>query len=216
MAATKQQIPVGSAKAVPSGFYGPSTWANVMYFDIGDLDGHTPGEVIATVVQAVHEFYVACHLDDISDQWSHSFTTVTYRDAEDSIVRVRVADAQLGTDDNADQDAQVAYLINWSTGDPRRGGKPRQYIAGVPTNKMADVARVGGAVVTAVTASLITWLESLPTPAGARVVPLQMVEMSFRDSLAWRDTPVSFPIIGAALNPVVASQRRRVNRLRPH
>jgi hypothetical protein len=57
-------------------------WAKVMYFDIGDLDGSTPGDVIATVVQAVHEFFVACHLDDISDQWSHSFTTVTYRDAE--------------------------------------------------------------------------------------------------------------------------------------
>jgi hypothetical protein len=63
----------------------------------------------------------------------------------------------------------------------------------------------------AINARLITWLEAGPL----LTIPLQLVEMSFRTEKADRAEAVTFPIIGGNINPVVATQRRRVDRLRP-
>jgi hypothetical protein len=43
---------------------------------------------------------------------------------------------------------------------------------------------------------------------------MQLVELSFRNAGADRGAAIDYPIIGGTLNPVVATQRRRVNRLR--
>jgi hypothetical protein len=207
----KPQIPVGSAKAATHGTYGPATWVNVMYYDI-DAGSSTPGEVIAAVAEAQHDFYHdAIGLGYFPTTWHTTWTTVSYRDASDSLVRLRVADAQAGSEAGVFQDAQVAYLVNWGTGDPRRGGKPRQYLTGVWDGALADSAFLTSGAMAAVNASIITWLEDLPT----RAIPLQLVEMSFRNDKTWRDAAHTYPIIGGTLNPVVATQRRRVDRLRP-
>lgn len=216
MADHKPEIPVGSAKAVASGSLGPATWANVLYFTLGDVSGHTPGDVIASVVRAVHDFYANCFMPDLSLTWQHEFTTVTYRDATDSLVRVRVADAQAGAVNIGTEEAQVAYLVNWATGDPRKGGKPRQYICGVPGNRVADAARILSTTQATINAALIAWLTSLLTVGTGRVVTMQLEEMSFRNGNTWRDAAHTYPIIGGTVNPVVATQRRRVNRVRPH
>jgi len=38
--------------------------------------------------------------------------------------------------------------------------------------------------------------------------------MSFRNGKTWRDTAASWPIYAGVANTVIATQRRRVNRLR--
>ena len=211
MAATKPPQEISTCKAVASGSYGPTTWANVFWFLIGTTT-HTPGVVIADVATAVHDFYAtAIGLGFFNTSWHHQFTTVTYRDAADSLVRLRVADAQAGTEAANEQDAQVAYLINWATSDPRRGGKPRQYLSGVWDGAMQDPAQLTSSAQTTINATLLTWLAGLPS----RSTPMQLIEESFRNGNTFRDTATHFPILGGTINPVVATQRRRVDRLRP-
>lgn len=211
MAAVKPPIPVGTAKVACSGTYGPTSWVNVFYVEIGDT-AHTPGVVIADIAAWFHDLYETALSPPIFwNQWSLQYTTVSYRDAADSMVRVRVSDVIAGTGAVGGQDAQVAYLVNWSTGDPRRGGKPRSYFTGVDDQVLADTARLTGAAQAGITGRLITWLESGPT----QHTPMQLLEMSFRNGKTWRDAAFTYPIIGASLNPVVATQRRRVDRLRP-
>jgi hypothetical protein len=206
----KPQIPVGYAKVEVTGIYGPTTWANVFYVLIGTT-AHTPGAVIADIVGWFNNFYdTAFNLARLSPRWTHQYTTVTYRDAEDSIVRLRVADAQTGTASGGDQDAQVAYLVNWASSDPRRGGKPRQYLPGVPDSAMLDSARLDSSLVAIVNAGLVSWLTTGPT----QPTPMQLVELSFQNGGVDRVDAVHYPIIGGTLNNVVATQRRRVNRLR--
>ena len=197
-----------------NGTYGPATWANVLYFLLGDVGTHTPGEVIQSVAAAAVQLYSTILASAFSSHWAINSTTVTYRDAADSIVRLRVADAFAGTNGTGDQEAQVAYLINWATSDPRRGGKPRTYIPGVPDNAVADSARLTTGEVAAINSAIVTWLTAILTPGGSRLVAMQLVEMSFRNGGTWRDSAVTFPILGGVCNPVVATQRRRVDRLR--
>lgn len=165
----------------------------------------TAANYIATLYSEV--FMAASFPND----WSITYCTVGYRDADDSLVRLRVSDALAGTGPGSPSDAQVAYLVNWGTGDPRRGGKPRSYIPGVTTETLADSAFLESDFVNTINSNLITFLEAGP----GLPIPCQLVEMSFRDGNAWRDTAVTYPIIGGTLNPVTATQRRRVDRLRP-
>lgn len=187
-----------------------------VFYCIVTPGGNTPGQVIADVAAWFKSFYVdAINPVRLPSSWSLDYTTVTYRDAEDSTVRVRVADAVAGDDEGTDQDAQVAYLINWATSDPRRGGKPRQYVCGVIDEVMADSAFISTAVQTSMSSDINTWLESALAGFGPNDTPMQLVEMSFTNGKAFRDAAVTFPIIGGTLNPVVATQRRRVDRRRP-
>jgi hypothetical protein len=193
------------------GTLGPATWANVYYFSV-DAGAATPGEVLAALTSVLHDLYdVAFDYSLFPPEWSTTHQTLTYRDAEDSIVRITVADANVGTSTGNTQDAQVAYLVNWANADPRRGGKPRQYLAGVPDDNMLDSARLDTAMLGPFSSRLNTWLEEIVT----RDIPFQLIELSFSNGGVFRTSPISYPIIGATLNPVVATQRRRVNRLRP-
>lgn len=213
----KAQIPVGYAKAAQHGTLQGCDWVNVFYYLIGDTTGHTPGDVVAAVAKATALFYSdAMVLAAMPNVWTTDYCTVTYRDAADSIVRLRVADAQTGGSGSSTQDAQVAYLINWSSTDPRRGGKPRQYVAGVADTYMQDSAALTAARQTAINTGIVTWLTEILTPGTGRAVGMQLEELSFRNGNAWRTDPVSYPIIGGTVNPIVATQRRRVDRRRPH
>jgi len=206
----KGPIPVGSVKAEAIGSYGPATWANVFYLDV-TAGASTPGEVIAAVVTYMKTFYsTVISAGALLSTWQIVHWKVSYRDAEDSLVRLTIADAFAGTATGTGQDAQVSYLFNWGTGDPRKGGKPRQYVCGVPQAHLADSARLDSTILSDINGRIITFLEAGPT----QTIPMQLVEMSFRNGNADRVEGVTFPIIGGSLNQVVATQRRRVDRLR--
>lgn len=211
----KAQIPVTTARAAQHGTYGGCSWENVFYYQVGDVTGHTPGDVVESVAAATALLYSDIGAANFKDSWATTWCTVTYRDAVDSIVRVRVADAFAGSNNAFAEAADVSYLINWSSSDPRKGGKPRQYLCGVPGNALADAAALTSGVQTAFNTALTNWLTAIITPGTGRPIALQLVEMSFRDSKAWLDPPVTYPILGGTVNPVVANQRRRVDRRRP-
>lgn len=211
----KAEIPVGFAKVTAQGTFGPASWANVFYMGITLGDGKTPGDGCADAAQAVSELWSDCDLGNFSSDFEVHTINVFYRDSEDSITRIRVATAIVGTNDGDEESAQVAYLINWSTTDPRRGGKARQYLVGVPQDRMQDSARLTSSAITGITAGLLTWLTDLADNTHwDQGSTLELVEMSFVDGKADRVTPIAYPIQLGTLNPVVATQRRRVDRLR--
>jgi hypothetical protein len=214
VAASKQPIPVGFAKATVVGDYGPTFWNNVWYFGVP-----SPGDTIADVFNLIHDrlhaFYNTIWAPVLSPHWSVREYRITYRDAEDSLVRFTLADAIAGTGSDAgDQDAQVAYLINLATGDPRKGGKARKYIPGVTITGMSDSARVTSGLQSSVNSSMSSWLAANLTATSGGATGLVATEMSFRNANAWRDTPIGFEVHAVTLNTVVATQRDRVDRLR--
>jgi hypothetical protein len=211
MASEKQQIPPHYAKGVMHGFLGPASWANIMYFLIDDSSA-TPAQCQQAVADAMGAFYSDVFgLANLPTVWSTTFCSVTYIDPGGSVRRARLGDADLGTSSAGYQDAQVSYLINWATTDPRRGGKARQYVPGVLDAKMADSAFLLSAWQSTLNTGIGTWFTALAGHSPA----LQLVEMSFRDAKTWRDTPFAYVVDNGTVNPVVATQRRRVDRLRP-
>lgn len=211
----RAQIPPGYARAAAHGVYGPATWVNVFYFSASPAEGSSAQDVCTDVAAYATDYYNKIGLAEFSNQWSVQWVTVTYVDAEGSINRARIADALSGSDDGMDQDAQVAYLINYSVDDSRRGGKARQYVCGVPSSNMADSAKLTSDAMGTINGGLQDWFAEGPAGYGPNATVLELVEMSFVNAGLDIDPPIAHPINGLGLNPVVATQRRRVDRVRP-
>lgn len=215
MALVKPPIPVGYCKATAYGLFGPTFWNNVFYFAVNPTTSTAPADILADIGLNVINFYRAMSFGRFTSAWQVSGTKIVWRDASDSVRRATVADAHPGTGGAGAQDAQVAYLINFNSTDDRRGGKPRKYVTGVPDSVVADSATLNSADVSAISTGVNAWIASLLT-GGVSVhgTALELVDMSFRNGKTWRDAAHVFPIDGGSCSTVVATQRRRIDRLR--
>lgn len=212
---TKPPIPVGYAKAVQHGRFGPANWVNVFYFLVAPTGSPTLLQVMQDIAFQVHEYYNALGFGNFANVWTIDFVKVGYRDATNDMARATIADADVGVGSGGSQDAQVSYLINYDTLDPRRGGKPRQYICGVPDFAVADSARLDSTIRAAMNTGLAEWFVDLSTGEGtAHATILELVEMSFVNAKAYRTDALPYGLQSGSVNSVVATQRRRVNRLR--
>ena len=210
----KAEIPTGYAQAIANGTYGPTSWVNIMYFLVTPVGTPTLLEVAQDVGWAMEELYNKLGYAHFSANWTHSITKVLYRDSDTDFTRVvRVADA-VGTDSSGDQDAQVSYLLNWAAGDVRRGGKPRTYVTGVPMDACADSAKLTSTFLGAMNSGLVDWFTELAAGGAPSGTELNPVEMSFINAKADRTVPQPYLITSGNVNQVVATQRRRIDRLR--
>lgn len=209
-------LPEGYVRAAAEGFYGSSTWANVFYFDMFAHLADPPLDVIAWVKQAVHNFYHdGITLGNFVAAFSTQVIKITYRYSSTEQLTIRVADVQLGTHSGDGEPVQVCVLINWLVGDPRRGGKPRTYLTGVPEGVLSDDAHIDPGYIAGVNGLLATWLGSLATLSAGGITGGALVDMSFVDNKLPRAVGHPIPILGVGINPVAATQRRRIDRLRP-
>lgn len=214
MASVKPPMPVGCAKVNAQGVLTPCTWENVFHFFPGTWDPANLNDVVQLVKSAVYDLYhVAFSPAGFPASWRIKTFKVAFRDAEDSLYRATVADAFGGTG-GATQDAQVAYLINWTTNDDRRGGKPRSYIAGVDDGDMANSAELTNDALVIRSAAIQSWIDGLGARSHGTASGLVFSEISYRNGKTWRDTAKSWPIRAGSLSPYVATQRRRIDRLR--
>ena len=211
----RAEIPVGYAEVAVHGQYDAASWVNVFYVEVTPADGKTPAEIGADIAEAFHALYEGLDAGNFSENWHVSYISSKYRADTSSVYRFRIADAFAGTDSGTDEAAQVSYLINWGTTDPRKGGKARQYLAGVASKNMADSASLTTDAVSSMSADLDAWLVDLAAAGWTNGTAFSLVEMSFVDGKADRSTPEPYPIFSGTISPVVATQRRRVDRLRP-
>jgi len=211
----KPDIHANMARVAIEGEWGPETWATVFYLA-------WQGTMDATFADAV----------DLADQITTAVEPL-YTDGlmptnvHTSRAKLKLFDASLnlyrvnfpldwsgsGTADVTDA-GQACYLINWQTGDPRRGGKCRWYLPGVHDEVLANQARINPASVTSYNAKIATALADLKAMTAPWFDNPQLVEASFVDGGADRISVVSYEVVNGTLNPVIASQRRRVDRLR--
>lgn len=212
----KAEIPVSSARISAIGTYVPTTWENVFYAVVNTFDPAHLQDVAALCADAIVALYNDAGIKPyLHNTFALQETRVVFRDSSSSVYRATLADVVVGTHAADGLPAQVAYLINWQTGDPRRGGKPRSYFAGVPDGVMLDSANILSTVRTSINTALVGWITANLTRAHGTASGIVFGEMSFRDAKAWRTTPVFYPFIAGTVSPVVATQRRRPDRVRP-
>lgn len=194
----------------------PCLATNVLHFLC-----HETGGLGASDVQDTVQHLADTWLDDF---WKHvasssAHSTVveaTYAliEGQPNVKRVRIADARTGLEGATPEYGQTAYLVNWDTGDARRGGKPRTYVFGCAEDGEADPANVSSAILTAGNSGLATWISDVEGSTHGALVVDHLVEYSTVNRNAYRTAGATFTISNGTMNPVIATQRRRVDRLR--
>jgi len=209
------QLP-NSIRVAFEGNYGPCTWAVIHHFT-SDASDDVTGAQLAAVLTTIRDAFGA-HFITGPDTSNNLHLTrvngVRMNDSGSGVIR-RTVVADISGDGGTDDDpGQVAYLYNWSTGDPRRGGKARSYLPGVLDSDQLDQGRLLASRVASRTSEANVYLAAANAASSGALTGLQMVEYSIVDSDAYRLAAVVYTIEDGTCNDVLGSQRRRVGRLR--
>lgn len=194
----------------------PAKATNVFHFLLVESGGISPSDV-STVVTAIESAWINdVWKGNAASQWHVVDYQAVYAEIEGApnVQRVHLADATAGTHGGGEDFANLAYLINWLTGDPRRGGKPRTYMPGVIDSTNADAANFGSGTVSGLATNIATFLSALSSITSGHLAVGGLVEYSTVNKGAYRTAGVYFPIASGTLNSVVGTQRRRVGRVR--
>ena len=212
----KPPPPNDSLRVAFEGQYGETTWAVVHWFQLSSIGAATQAQ-LDTLVDSIGAAFGS---NILNEPWFSPRLVLTrlvarYRlqSGAGSMRSIRVADV-VGTSTAIDAPAQVAYLLNWNTIDDRRGGKPRSYIPGVPADRYMNDASINPTTVTALTSGANAYIAAVLALTSGPLHAPQMVEMSFVSGKAYRAAAVTFDIQSGSCNAFVATQRRRVDRLR--
>lgn len=215
LAVTPRVLPIGYARATVGGNYGPTTWENVLHFGVTPVGTPDPLAILDDIAAGAFALYENLDPSHFTNNWTTSTTKVKYRNADGSYDIATVADAIPGTDSDGGEAAQVSYLVELTTSDIRKGGKGRVYVNGVASAALADSANVDPTALGAMNAGLATWFAGcLAGTFGTNGTLLQPVVMSWITAGAVEDPGVPYAANSVHLSSVVATQRRRIDRLR--
>jgi len=210
---TRGEPPAGYMRVAHEGYQGPSNWAVIHWFLISpatlptnaDMDGLLEGLQDLFQDELIHQMCVAsCHYT--------TTRSTLYLPASQKLRRVYVEDAVGGLSGDI-QAAQVSTLIDWDSLDGRRGGKPRSYIPGVPSSALADDAHLDSGTLSSWNTHVGNYLTGVNALSSGAITSCKFVVMSFVVAGAYRATPISYDISGGHVRPVLATQRRRVDRV---
>lgn len=212
----KPPPPPDSLRCAFEGTYGPTTWAVIHWFQLASTGAATQAQLDTLVSSIFTQFGTAFVPSGAPSVLHLTKVLAKYRlqSGAGSMKSTHVADVSGGAGGDYDA-AQVCRLYNWTTIDDRRGGKPRTYMPGVTDVWKQDQASFTGTVVTSLTALVNTYIANVKALTSGPLVAPQLVEMSFVTGKAYRAAAVTFEIDSGALNPVMATQRRRIDRVRP-
>jgi len=195
----------------------PCVATSVIHFQLHESGGLGASDV-ANMVSDLAGYWI----NDVWKTFALNTATTTTVDAtyaliegQPNVKRVRISDAILGMQAPPAAFGQCAYLLNWDTGDARKGGKPRTYLPFIPESAEADPANITPAKVTAINAALVTFLGHVQGHTVGQLVCDHFIEYSTVNKGAYRSSGAAFNILEGSCNPVVATQRRRVDRVRP-
>jgi hypothetical protein len=197
------------------GVYGAATWANVMHFALDEISVFGMSDVNTLVDALAAKYADKLHHDYVNNTSHFTLTQITYRDLADASTyrTARVAD-YTGGSSGSGAPAQVAYLINWNSGDGRQGGKPRTYICGVDAGAITNDTDLSGGAVSSLSTNANGFLGGVVGLGTANLQIADLVDYSQVNDKAWRVAGHAYEIFNGTCSPFIATIRNRVDRRR--
>lgn len=103
-------------------------------------------------------------------------------------------------------------LINWSILDFYRGGHPRTYLNGVPYNKVTNGRLLDTTYASTLATAASGFLSDCNALTHGGISAAALGTVRFASGNAWLSPPVFRAYQSAGVNPIVATQRRRLAR----
>ena len=185
-------------------------WANIFWCaTVGGLNP-TPAQLV-TLAEAFYGFFNT-HLWVLQGKDAHlQRCVVNYYGAGLQYVDEYAASTAGGSADDTEVDSLSACL-SWTIGATWRGGKPRTYMAALPTNAFADSNTLASTYITALETGAAAFLTAVN---GYNVAPFTVLVLnclSFFSDNAPRVPPIGFGVSGVTVHPRIDSMRKRLGR----
>lgn len=184
---------------------------NVVHLSSPDAGPYT-GNGLKQLAEGVYTQWLACFRDEQAKELHYTHAVAKDLSVADGAEATFVPTAPTaGSSGNTSLPANCALVVSWKEASSYRGGHPRSYLAGIPTDATVDPQHVSAAYATAIqtganefqaTPSTIIDVEGFSIP--------QLVVVHFIRGLTALAPPEVRPILSALVNARLDSQRRRL------
>jgi hypothetical protein len=194
------------------GNYLGTTWAVVHWF-LATATGEPTDTDMTDVAEDLWNAFHGTLMDAYCVNDVHLTTVVVnYYLPDQQRLRARRVGDSTGDAGGSPLPAQVSTMINWSSRDGRRGGKPRSFMPGASSDNVTESYAIAAGVLGALTTAANAYKSQVNAIAEGNITSLTFMENSTVDALAYRPVTVQFAILSGSPRVVVATQRRRVDR----
>lgn len=194
-----------TAKSVP--------WANV-FWTATSISGSASGADLAIVASNLHALFNT-HLWTLQGNDATLERTVcNFYSAEPDQLVADSLSSHAGGSDNPTEVDSLAAVISWQFPQTWRGGKPRTYMAALPTEAFEDSNTLADDYVTALIAGANAFRLGINGCAHGSFEDLALGVQSFFSGNAPRAEGVFYGYTGETVHPRIDSMRRRLGRER--
>lgn len=192
-----------TAKSVP--------WANIFWLGAGATGTPTVAQLNTAAQDAYGAF--ATHLWALQgkDATLQRCVVNWYGNQPTQVVGDYLHDTAGGSDNDTEVDSLSACL-SWTIDQTWRGGKPRTYMAALPTEAFGDSNTLDSDYITALESGAAAFLTAMNALAPTPLLEMSPGCMSFFSGNAPRAQGVLFTYSAVTVHPRIDSMRRRLGR----
>lgn len=190
---------------------GSVNWANIFW--LGTTASTTPAPTDCNALaQAMYEIYDARFLPLLGKDCTLKRAIANFYGTQPTQVVGEYASDEVGGSANNTEVDSLSAVVSWLFAATWRGGKPRTYMPGLPSEAFATSNALDPTFIT----NLETAASNFRTDCAALSVSpfagAHLVVMSFFSGNAPRSPAVIFNVTGQTVHPRICSMRRRLGR----
>jgi hypothetical protein len=207
----RPQPPVGTARVAISGTGAAGNpWVNVFWLNL-TATTHVAAD-LHTILNSTANAYDANFKSQISSAYHYNLIKGSWIYAAGNVIEQAITLAAGGTASATEELDSTATLINWAISDYYRGGHPRTYLPGTPAVDVSNGRNLVGAYQSATATAANAFLTAVNALTAGGISACALGTVRFASGNAWLSPPVFRAYNGATVNPIVATQRRRLAR----
>lgn len=207
----RPQQPVGTARVAISGRgAGGNTWVNVFWLSL-TATTHVASD-LGNIENTMATAFGTRFLPSMASEFSLSLIKTTWLYAAGQAIEVQQTLSGNGTGGTQNSTDSTCALINWSILDFYRGGHPRTYLAGLPENHISNGRLLDSSYASTLATAAQGFLADCNALTHGGISAAALGTVRFASGNAWLSPPVFRAYQGASVNPILATQRRRLAR----
>lgn len=186
-------------------------WANIMWLATSISGNLVPAD-LTTVAANMYTAFATSVMPILASDVTFKRCVLNYYGVSPTqFVADHVQDTPGGSD-NATEVDSLSACLSWTIPQTWRGGKPRTYLAGLPSEAFEDSNTLAASFITAAEAAGNALRTATLAAAHGSLAETALGTVSFYSANAPRTPPLQFVYSGCVVHPRIDSMRRRLGR----
>jgi hypothetical protein len=207
----RPQPPVGTARVAISGHGDAGNpWVNVFWLSL-TATTHVQADLLS-ILNTMANSYSTRFSPYISGNYAYTQIKGSWLYAAGNVVEATQTLSATGSVAGQESTDSTCTLVNWSISDYYRGGHPRSYLPGTPANQITNGRTLASTFASNVAVAANGFLTDVNAATHGGISAVALGTVRFASANAWLSPPVFRAYGGASVNPIIATQRRRLAR----